>query len=403
MAKWKIIMKLTVRTATKAFSILFLVPLLLAAPGCKPSSPAPAPSPSPAPAQAQTSAPAATETTPAATTSAVAPETAPSAAKAPAPATELPDPVAVVEGEKISRADLEKAFNSALGASGMNPDELDPAQKMAGYREILDQLIVDKLVARKASSVEIKDADLEKEISQVKGQFPNEDAFKAAMQKEGETETSFRENVKRMLQQRQWMEQKVGDKAEVPAADVQKFYEQNKKEFEHPELVRASHILILTPENADEKTVAEKKKAAEAALVRVTKKKEDFTAVAKEVSEEPGAKQSGGDLSFFPKDRMVPEFANAAFGMDKGEISKEPVRTKFGWHIIKVTDKKPAGTMPFDEVKQQVTSYLKGAKQRDAIRSVIDSLRAEAKVENKLPDAPKPAPPSTATPAAQNN
>lgn len=403
MAKWKIIMKLTVRTATKAFSILFLVPLLLAAPGCKPSSPAPAPSPSPAPAQAQTSAPAATETTPAATTSAVAPETAPSAAEAPAPATELPDPVAVVEGEKISRADLEKAFNSALGASGMNPDELDPAQKMAGYREILDQLIVDKLVARKASSVEIKDADLEKEISQVKGQFPNEDAFKAAMQKEGETETSFRENVKRMLQQRQWMEQKVGDKAEVPAADVQKFYEQNKKEFEHPELVRASHILILTPENADEKTVAEKKKAAEAALVRVTKKKEDFTAVAKEVSEEPGAKQSGGDLSFFPKDRMVPEFANAAFGMDKGEISKEPVRTKFGWHIIKVTDKKPAGTMPFDEVKQQVTSYLKGAKQRDAIRSVIDSLRAEAKVENKLPDAPKPAPPSTATPAAQNN
>lgn len=396
-------MKLTVRTATKAFSILFLVPLLLAAPGCKPSSPAPAPSPSPAPAQAQTSAPAATETTPAATTSAVAPETAPSAAEAPAPATELPDPVAVVEGEKISRADLEKAFNSALGASGMNPDELDPAQKMAGYREILDQLIVDKLVARKASSVEIKDADLEKEISQVKGQFPNEDAFKAAMQKEGETETSFRENVKRMLQQRQWMEQKVGDKAEVPAADVQKFYEQNKKEFEHPELVRASHILILTPENADDKTVAEKKRAAEAALVRVTKKKEDFTAVAKEVSEEPGAKQSGGDLSFFPKDRMVPEFANAAFGMDKGEISKEPVRTKFGWHIIKVTDKKPAGTMPFDEVKQQVTSYLKGAKQRDAIRSVIDSLRAEAKVENKLPDAPKPAPPSTATPAAQNN
>lgn len=399
-------MKLHARTITKVFPVLFSLPLLLAAAGCKPSSPAPAAAtPSPSPTTAQTSAPAAAEVPPAATTAAAAPESAPStasAAEAPAAATELPDPVAVVEGEKISRADLEKAFNSALGASGMNPDELDPAQKMAGYREILDQLIVDKLVARKASSVEIKDADLEKEISQFKAQFPNEDAFNTVMQKEGETETSFRENVKRMLQQRQWMEQKVGDKADVPAADVQKFYEQNKKEFEHPELVRASHILILTPENADEKTVAEKKKAAEAALVRVTKKKEDFTSVAKEVSEEPGAKQSGGDLSFFPKDRMVPEFANAAFGMDKGEISKEPVRTKFGWHIIKVTDKKPAGTMPFEEVKQQVTSYLKGAKQRDAIRSVIDSLRAEAKVENKLPDAPKATPPAAA-PAAQNN
>jgi hypothetical protein len=80
------------------------------------------------------------------------------AAKADAP--ELPDPVAIVEGEKISRADLEETFNSALTASGISPDDLAPEQKMAGYREILDELIVDKLVSRKASSVEIPDADI---------------------------------------------------------------------------------------------------------------------------------------------------------------------------------------------------------------------------------------------------
>jgi len=307
---------------------------------------------------------------------------------------QLPDPVAVVEGEKISRADLQEAFNNALAASGMNPDEIEPAQKMAGYREILDELIVDKLVSRKASSVEIKDADLEAEVGRVKGQFPSEEAFKAEMQKAGETDSSFRDTIKRMMQQRKWMEEKIGDKATVPEAEVKKFYDENKKEFEHPELVRASHILILTPEDADDKTVAEKKKAAEAALARVTDKKEDFTAVAKEVSEEPGAKESGGDLDFFPKERMVPEFANAAFAMDKGAISKEPVRTKFGWHVIKVTDRKPAGTMPFDEVKKQVTAYLQGSKQREAVRSVIDSLRSEAKVENKLPAAPAPAAPA---------
>ena len=309
---------------------------------------------------------------------------------------ELPDPVAVVEGEKISRADLQEAFNRALASSGINPDEIEPEQKMAGYREILDELIVDKLVSRKASSVEIKDADLEAEIGRVKSQFPSEDVFKAEMQKAGETDSSFRDTVKRMLQQQKWMQDQIGDKAAVPEADVKKFYDENKKEFEHPELVRASHILILTPEDADEKTVAEKKKAADAALERVTTKKEDFTAVAKEVSEEPGAKESGGDLDFFPKDRMVPEFANAAFGMDKGEISKEPVRTKFGWHVIKVTDRKPAGSMPFDEVKQQVTSYLEGSKRREAVRSVIDGLRSDAEVENKLPAAPKPAAPAPA-------
>jgi peptidyl-prolyl cis-trans isomerase C len=308
-------------------------------------------------------------------------------------ATELPDPVAVVEGEKISRADLEDTFNGALASSGINADDLTPDQKMAGYREILDELIVDKLISRKASTVEIKDADLEGEVGRIKGQFPSEDVFKSEMAKAGETDSSFRESVKKMMQQQQWMETQIGDKASVSDADIKKFYDENKKEFEHPELVRASHILIRVPEDADEKTVAEKKKAADAALERVTSKKEDFTAVAKEVSEEPGAKESGGDLNFFPKDRMVPEFANAAFAMKKGEISKEPVRTKFGWHVIQVTDRKDSGTMPYDEVKGQVGAYLEGGKRREAVRNVIDTLRAEAKVENKLPEAPAaPAP-----------
>lgn len=306
----------------------------------------------------------------------------------PAAAVELPDPVAIVEGEKISRADLQETFTGALASSGINADDLTADQKMAGYREILDELIVDKLISRKASSVDIKDADLEAEIARIKGQFPSEDAFKAEMTKAGENESTFRDNVKKMIQQQKWMEGQIGDKAAVSDADIKKFYDENKKEFEHPEMVRASHILIRVPEDADEKVVAEKKKAAVAALERVTSKKEDFTAVAKEVSEEPGAKESGGDLNFFPKDRMVPEFANAAFAMKKGEISKEPVRTKFGWHVINVTDRKESGTMPYDEVKGQVGSYLEGGKRRDAVRNIIDTLRGEAKIDNKLPAAP---------------
>ena len=303
-------------------------------------------------------------------------------------AVELPDPVAIVEGEKISRADLEETFTGALASSGINANDLTADQKMAGYREILDELIVDKLISRKASSVDIKDADLEAEVARIKGQFPSEDAFKAEMTKAGENDSTFRDNVKKMIQQQKWMESQIGDKATVSDADIKKFYDENKKEFEHPEMVRASHILIRVPEDADEKVVAEKKKAADAALERVTSKKEDFTTVAKEVSEEPGAKESGGDLNFFPKDRMVPEFANAAFAMKKGDISKEPVRTKFGWHVINVTDRKDSGTMPYDEVKGQVGSYLEGGKRRDAVRTIIDSIRAEAKIENKLPAAP---------------
>jgi peptidyl-prolyl cis-trans isomerase C len=307
--------------------------------------------------------------------------------------TALPDPVAVVEGEKISRSDLQDTFNNALAASGINPDDLTADQKMSGYREILDELIIDKLISRKASSVEVPDADIDAEVARVKGQFPDEATFKSEMAKAGETDTSFRETVKKMMQQQKWMEDQIGDQAKVADDEIKKFYDENKKEFEHPELVRASHILIRVPEDASDDVVAEKKKAADAALARVTDKKEDFTAVAKEVSEEPGAKDSGGDLNFFPKDRMVPEFADAAFAMKKGDISKEPVRTKFGWHIINVTDRKDAGSMPYDEVKGQVGSYLEGSKRRDVVRGIIESIRAEAKVDNKLPAAPSaPAP-----------
>lgn len=316
--------------------------------------------------------------------------------------TTLPDPVAIVEGEKISRADLEQAFNSALASAGINPSDLSADQKISGYRDILDEMIVDKLISRKASSVKLPEADIEAEVKKVKAQFPSEEVFKAEMKKAGETEATFRDTVKKMLQQQKWMEAQLGDKVKVTESDVKKFYDDNKKEFEHPELVSARHILILTPEDADDKVIAEKKKAADAALKRVTSGKEDFETVAKEVSEEPGAKESGGNLGFFPKDRMVPEFANAAFALKKGEISKEPVRTKFGWHIIQVTDHKDAGTMAFDDVKEQVAGFIEGAKRREAISGILDSVRAEAKVENKLPPAP-PAPAAPASPHAHSH
>jgi parvulin-like peptidyl-prolyl isomerase len=144
-----------------------------------------------------------------------------------------------------------------------------------------------------------------------------------------------------------------------------------------------------------EDVVNQKLKAAQGAEARA-KKGEDFTTLAKELSEEPGAKESGGDLGFFPKDRMVPEFAEAAFNEKVGEVSN-PVRTQFGWHVIKVTDKKPAGTLPYDEVKSQLMTYLKSKKQEEAAQEVLKSLRDSAKIENTLP--PPVSSPSPSTPA----
>ncbi|MFZ4588747.1 MAG: peptidylprolyl isomerase, partial [Terrimicrobiaceae bacterium] len=172
---------------------------------------------------------------------------------------------------------------------------------------------------------------------------------------------------------------------DITEADAKKFYESNPKEFQQPETVKASHILFMVDEGASEEVVNSKKAAAEKAAGRAAKG-EDFTALAKELSEEPGAAETGGDLGFFPKDRMVPEFADAAFSQKVGEVG-QPVKTQFGWHVIKVTDKRDAGEVPFAEVKDQIAAYLKNTGRREAEQNVIKKLRESAKVETFIPSA----------------
>ena len=170
---------------------------------------------------------------------------------------------------------------------------------------------------------------------------------------------------------------------DVTEEQARAFYDSNISEFKQPATVRASHILIAIKAGAGANVVKQKKDAATKAWSRANAG-EDFNALAKELSEEPGAAESGGDLGFFPKDRMVTEFAEAAFALNVGEISK-PVKTQFGWHVIKVTDKKEAGTVPFSEAKEQIITYLQGVNRKEAVQGVLDKLKNSANIEIFLP------------------
>lgn len=298
----------------------------------------------------------------------------------------LPDPVATVNGQKISKADLEKAFGQAANSAGVKPEDLSDEQKLAGYRQILDDMILDKLVEEKSKAIQVSKADVDAELAKIKGQFENEEEFKQQLQRLGQTPEEFATNLESMLRQRKWLEGQVGDKGTATEADAKAFYESNAKEFENPDLVAASHILFMVPEDAPEDVVKQKEKAAKDAEARA-KKGEDFNALAKELSEEPAAKQSGGDLGLFAKEDMVPEFAAVAFAQKVGDIS-DPVRTKFGFHVIKVTDKKAAGKIPFEEVKERVVVFLNRQKSSEAIKQALENLRNDAKVEVNLPGAP---------------
>jgi peptidyl-prolyl cis-trans isomerase C len=366
---------------------------------CKPAAP-PAPTEppgTPKPTATPTATPASTPPPPASTPAASTPaEATPAATATPSGAggsasLDLKDPVATVDGDQISKAQLNEAFDKAVQATGVKASDLTPEQKVEGYRQILDDLITEKLVNKAAAGITVPQSDVDAQIARLKAQFPSEEDFSKQLEQVGQTPEQFSETVRKMLQQQRWLESQLTGKADISDEEAKKFYEENKSEFEQPETVKASHILFRVNKEDSEEVVNQKLKAAQSAEARA-KKGEDFTALAKELSEEPGAKESGGDLGFFPKDRMVPEFAEVAFSEKVGDIS-DPVRTQFGWHVIKVTEKKPAGTLPYEEVKAQLISYLKAKKQEEAAQEVLKSLRDSAKIESTLPPpAPAPSP-----------
>ncbi|HKY87674.1 MAG TPA: peptidylprolyl isomerase, partial [Pseudorhodoplanes sp.] len=164
-------------------------------------------------------------------------------------------------------------------------------------------------------------------------------------------------------------------KSAVTDAAMKKVYEEATKAMGDEKEVHARHILV------------EKEDEAKAILADL-KKGGDFVAIAKEKSKDPGSKENGGDLGYFAKDQMVPEFAEAAFKLDKGQLS-DPVKTQFGWHVLKVEDKRNRPVPEFEKVKDQVEQYVVRKAQAD----LVTKLRGDAKIE-KIPAK------TDATPAA---
>jgi len=162
----------------------------------------------------------------------------------------------------------------------------------------------------------------------------------------------------------------------VNDAAVKAFYDQEITKAPKEQEVRARHILVPTEEEA--KTIA-----ADIA------KGGDFAAIAKEKTQDPSGKETGGDLGFFSKDQMVPEFAEAAFALESGKVSA-PLKTQFGWHVIKVEEKRERPVPTLAEVEDRIRAYLTRKAQGD----LVTKLRAEANIERTTPPAAAPPAPA---------
>ena len=180
-----------------------------------------------------------------------------------------------------------------------------------------------------------------------------------------------------MLRQ-QLVKKEILDKVNVSAGDVQTFYDKNKDKYVEEEQVRARHILIKVPPEASPADDAKLKGKADDALKRA-KQGEDFATLATQLSDD-GSKENGGDLGFFPHGRMVPAFEEAAFALQPGQMS-EVVRTQFGYHIIKVEERKTGRALGFEEAKAQVKDDLTQQQTYERYRQYMAGLRSKAKVE----------------------
>lgn len=190
-----------------------------------------------------------------------------------------------------------------------------------------------------------------------------EQAKKEGMEKSPEVTEKLEDVKKRII-----IDEFLKKKAVVDEAELKQFYEQNKEKMKSGPQVRASHILLKSEKEAQD-------------VLAQLKKGGDFAALAKKYSTDP-AGANGGDLGWFEKDSMVPQFSNAAFSMKEGETSGI-VKSNFGFHIIKVTGKRGAGYRPYEEVREQIHAYLLPTKQQEIFQKLKDDLKKNAKITIK--------------------
>jgi len=304
-----------------------------------------------------------------------APQVAPDPPK-PVPA-ELPDPVARVNGDAIDRAEFERAIRSLEGRAG-GPVPAERRDEI--FRGVLDQMIAVRLLSQESTArqIDVPDADVEARFAEIRQQFPTEDAFNQALASQTMTAERLKSDIRSDLAVMQLLSAEIDPKVSVGESDSKTFYDENLERFHEDEAVRASHILIRVAPDADEAAKAKARSEAESVLQQL-QSGGDFAALAKEHSQDASAAQ-GGDLDFFSRGQMVPPFETAAFALKAGEVS-DVVETQFGLHIIKVTDRRAARTLPFAEVDGQIREFLQGQKREEATTSFIDALKSKGRIE----------------------
>jgi peptidyl-prolyl cis-trans isomerase C len=288
--------------------------------------------------------------------------------------------VAIVNGSVITLKDFNREINHVLRRLASRGKPFDDSQLQAIKKEVLEGLIHGELLYQESQrkAIKVEEVAINEQLGTLKKQFSSEDEFKTALNKMNLSEADIRSQIKKGLAIQQFITKHIAEKVTVSDKQIRAYYDSHPDSSKQPEQVRARHILIKVDPQADESQRAEARRKIEE-IQQKLQKGEDFATLAKGFSQGPSSAK-GGDLDYFRRGQMVKPFEEAAFALKPGEVS-DLVETRFGYHLIKVIDKKPATTMAYKDVKDRLEDYLKQEKIQKEVRLYVEKLKEKAKVE----------------------
>lgn len=308
-----------------------------------------------------------------------------------APDSLFPALVARVNGKPILGRDLDRRVKAELATIG-NPAwaNLRDDYRQDLISKHLGPLIAAELLYQKAAAAGMKaaDAEVQSELSKIAKTHASDAEMNLALAKQGMDRAGLLKEIERNLIVNKFIQENATKKVTVTPADLSDYYSKHTEDFRHPDIVRTSEITIVLKDGATDAEDQAAKKKAEALLARA-RKGEDFAKLARENSMDSSAAQ-GGDIGWVASGDTAPEYEQAAFALDVGAIS-DVVRTSDGYYIIKVTGKKKAGLDTLDQVRTELTDFLKAQKNQEEVGKLVEGLRAQAKIEVLLPAGSLPA------------
>lgn len=276
---------------------------------------------------------------------------------------------AKVNGEEIYLSEVESRLKSEIARQRL--DEKNEQLVNEVKKQVLESLIASLLIQQEGQKrkIKISTGEIDLELKKLKEMFSNEADFNKALEAQNITLKQLKKDIELYLVQRKiWEKETKG--ITVSDEEIAKYYEENKERFAIEEEVKARHILVKTEREAEE-------------ILQKIKEGADFAELAEEYSIDSGNKNQGGDLGWFGRGKMVPEFEKVAFKTEVGKVS-EIVKTQFGYHIIMVEDKKEAGLQNLEEAKEQIEQTLLYQKQQAKFEGWLNEVRKKSKIERLI-------------------